>query len=592
MPRPIATVVCALLSACGPVPSQGAFDLLPVTKTPCEVAPVGPVTLRQGAATTVQLSPSRSDVRLALFLVPDDLEAQLDGLTLRLAAGYRFSGASSLSLTMTCEGRESLVEVPVSVTPRLRWGTPITWTTGPSAREHPALVIDPASPDVLWLYGGLGFVPQQFTVMNDLWRLDLRTGAWTEVVAQQAPLVAGGRLALTKEAGVFLLFGGQDANDDISRVLYRLDTRQSPARFEVVQAAAAPGSTLNAFVFDAPRDRWVAFGGFDGAEPSGVTHSLSLSGAPAWSPVMPRLAPSPRYGFFWALDGARLVVASGAQQPRFANPINPAKDTWALDLATLEWTQVDAGDDEAPAQRNGCGGFDPVSRRWVVWGGTADGRGAVDGLAVLSLGDERPRWRKAVPAGQAPVRASCAGVFDAARRRVLLGFGNTAAARYADLQVLELVVAPDARRARSPREPLPGRRLDALADPREQLEALLLVVQPAPVGGEREVHAHALAGDPDLLHRALGVHHHLLARLRRGDGDHVSRGVALDDVGVGRVDGLHQPLEELGHRGGVDGVVAHGDLRARARGPARWAAPAPRRGRGCPRRPCRAARCR
>jgi hypothetical protein len=40
------------------------------------------------------------------------------------------------------------------------------------------------------------------------------------------------------------------------------------------------------------------------------------------------------------------------------------------------------------------------------------------------------------------VRASCAGVFDGARRRVLLGFGNTSLSRYADFQVLELLDSP------------------------------------------------------------------------------------------------------------------------------------------------------
>jgi hypothetical protein len=440
----IASVVLSALlaAACGVAPAGGEFDVRPVSKTPCGLAPIAPVTLQQGAEVTVALVPSRSDVQVALFLVPEDVEAEVTGMTLKLAATERARGASALSLTMTCDGRESLVEVPLSVTPRLRWGAPITWQEGPSEREHPALLIDAASPDVLWLYGGLGFVPRQFTVLNDLWRLDLRTNTWSDVPAVDAPLVAGGRLAVTGTPGVFLLFGGQDVADDVSATVYRLDTRATPARFEAVSAAGAAGSTLNAFVYDAPRDRWVAFGGFDGAGPSNQSQTLSLASPPVWTPVQARMAPSPRYGFFWAVDGARLLVASGAQVPRAGNPINPANDTWALDLERLEWTRLEAGSAEAPARRNGCGGFDPSTRRLFAWGGTADGQSAVDALSVLPVGDAQPRWRTARPEGEAPVRASCSGVFDGARRRVLLGFGNTARARYADLQVLELLEAP------------------------------------------------------------------------------------------------------------------------------------------------------
>jgi hypothetical protein len=432
-----------VLCCCGPTPVSGQFDVLPVMKTPCGVAAVAPVGLRQGEVTTISLEPSRSDVALSLHLVPDDVEADLQETRLTLRAGYRGAGASVLAVRMECEGAQSLIEVPLRVEPRLRWGAPLTWTVGPTEREHPALLIDPASPDVLWLYGGFGFVPRQFTVMNDLWRLDLRTNTWAEVPTEQAPLVAGGRLAVTKTPGVFLLFSGQDPADEISTAVFQLDTRSTPVRFSVLQVAAPHGSTLNAFVFDAPRDRWVAFGGFTGVDPSNAAHTLTLSGAPGWMAArVTGQAPSARYGFFSALDGDRLLVASGAQRPLAGNPINPAKDTWALDLSRLEWTRVEAGGAEAPARRNGCGGFDPTTRRLFAWGGTANGATAVDALSVLTLEGSGGRWQTATPQGRAPVRASCSGVFDAARRRVLLGFGNTSSARYADLQVLELLDGP------------------------------------------------------------------------------------------------------------------------------------------------------
>ena len=56
----------------------------------------------------------------------------------------------------------------------------------------------------------------------------------------------------------------------------------------------------------------------------------------------PPESPSQRYGFFYAYDAAtrRMLLYSGAQG---GNPIDPAQDTWALDVATMTWSRLADG---------------------------------------------------------------------------------------------------------------------------------------------------------------------------------------------------------------------------------------------------------
>lgn len=432
-----------LLSAfgCGPTAVPGAFDLQPVTLTPCAFTPEVPAEVKQGSTARVPLRPSRTDVALRVVGVPAGAEASVDGEDLVYRPGFESLGATAVvEVEMRCAGATTSHLLRFTVTPQVRWGTPLTWggPAGPDAREHPALFIDPASPDMLWLYGGFGFVPRQFTITNDLWRLDLRTNVWTSVNVMDAPLVAGGRIASGLAPGEFYLVGGQTPAGGVSSDVYRFDVTQTPVRFEQLLAGgSAPTTSLGALVLDSARRRLVSFGGFDGAGASSAVHTLSLDGPSTWA-TSAAAGPSGRYGFFTARDGERLVVFSGGQRPVAGSPVNPAGDAWALELATLTWTKLAETTADAPGRRNGCGALDPETRRLYVWSGTPDGASAVPMLSVLDLARAEPAWSR-VTTGVAPTaRGSCSAVFDAPRKRVLFGFGNTAVQQFADLQVLEV----------------------------------------------------------------------------------------------------------------------------------------------------------
>lgn len=395
----------------------------------------------------IPLMPSRSDVALSVVTVPAGAEATLEGDVLVYRPGFESLGAAAVvELEFACGGSTATMPVQVPVTGQVRWGTPVTWAAaaGPDAREHPSLFIDPAAPDVLWLYGGFSFVPRQFTVVNDLWRLDLKTNAWTKVDAVDAPLLGGGRIAGGARAGEFMLFGGQTPTNDLSDEVYRFDVTSSPVRFERVDTTGpAPAATLGAVVLDTDRRRLISFGGFAGADVSNAVHTLSLDAPRVWRAVStPGAGPSPRYGFFAARDGERLVVFSGAQRPAGNDPINAAGDAWALDVATLEWTKLADATSDAPGRRNGCGAIDPATRRLFIWSGTPDGTSAVPLLSVLELGRATPGWSRVSTPNTPTARGSCSAIIDAPRRRMLFGFGNTVGQQFADLQVLELGDAP------------------------------------------------------------------------------------------------------------------------------------------------------
>ncbi len=429
------------LTACGAPPLTGSFDVRPVTLTPCGLAPELPTSVAQGAEVRVALKPSRSDASLRVVTIPAGAEAWLEGDVLVYRSGYETLAASAVvEVELTCGGKTEVTPIRLPVEATVKWSTPIRWAAadGPDPREHPQLIIDPASPDVLWLYGGFSFVPRQFTIVNDLWRMDLRTQRWERVDAMNAPMVAGGRFALGTRPGEFLLFGGESTSMDPTGEVYRLDVTATPARFERLPATGGPSTTLGALVHDTARHRLISFGGYTGSDVSSSVHTLALE-VPnaAWARVDTGSGPSGRYGFFWAVDGDRLIVFSGGQVPDVGNSVNPAQDAWALDLVSMRWTRLAPPTSDAPGRRNGCGAVDASTHRFFVWSGTPNAVSAVDQLSVLSLG-ATPAWSR-VSAGAAPTaRGSCSAIFDAPRRRILFGFGNTGGERFADLQVLEL----------------------------------------------------------------------------------------------------------------------------------------------------------
>jgi len=322
-----------------------------------------------------------------------------------------------------------------AATPWIEWDD----GDGPEAREHASVMPDPER-DRAVVFAGSGYAPQ-LSPLADAWALDLETGDWAEIDVEGDPPAGGGsRRAAPDGGGGFLLWGGYGAGFEVSQDLQRATLRDGAIRFDQIeQRNAPPARALHAFVRDAERDRWILFGGVSSQAMYDDVWAMRLEGGVAvWERIDVERGPGERYGFAYAFDaeGDRLVVVSGAVP---AQGLLCAPDAWALEFGgdTPRWTLL-TGDGDAPAgRRNPLWAFDPEARTLVVTGGTADGRTVVPDVVRLDLAADPPRCASAEPAGDAEIRASGSGFFDAARGRFVLGFGNNASGVNRDLYTLD-----------------------------------------------------------------------------------------------------------------------------------------------------------
>jgi hypothetical protein len=241
------------------------------------------------------------------------------------------------------------------------------------------------------------------------------------------------------------LNGGEIPTErDTPFVLFRVQTGTAGLDFDEVTPDPAQdvGDYQPAFFFHPPTQKFYAICGLNDGEGS---HCRVRSYDPAtnrWSEeAVDGESPPGRNGHFWSYDAStdRFVVFSGEGYPPSAACTNCLHDTWTLDLAAtpFRWTQI-ALDTPNIGRRNGAFVLDPLHHRMFVFGGTNDGRTTHPGLWALDLTPGEERWHEVPYRGGAPVRTSGAAVFDAARSRILLGFGNGDLGVHADLWALPL----------------------------------------------------------------------------------------------------------------------------------------------------------
>jgi hypothetical protein len=348
-----------------------------------------------------------------------------------LYADYTVEGEQTVTIESTdARGARTTHTVTVTVAP-LRWFPRVTWTdAGPATREHAAMMVD-APRNQLLLLGGSGYAPQG-TPLSDAWRFDLATQTWSAATLDgDMPAAAGSRRVVLMPDGVTAyLFGGYGAANEVNNDLYRVTLHEgNPMIRRITQVNPPPARSLHGFGYDPVRRRFATFGGASRTSPLDDTWTMTLEGDTAtWTPLKTTDGPSARYGFFAAMDTerGRLIVFGGAQG--FAT-LDPASDTWALDLRSEPpmWRQLATGDEPGSpiGRRNGVTVWDPTGPRMWIFGGTADARTTVAGLWVFDAFPGAEHWNTVERTNSPPLRSSAFGVFDAARNRVVFGFGNS-----------------------------------------------------------------------------------------------------------------------------------------------------------------------
>ena len=351
---------------------------------------------------------------------------------------------ASLVAALDCEAGEQQIEVAVTLEP-LRWEDDISWSgaEGPSAREHTMLWFF-ENQRYLYLYGGYVFTPQQFTTDTELWRFDLETSEWEQITIEgESPSFAGGRhVVLPDEQAVLLVGGDAPRRGESNSADWKLTVGEDGVgRWEREEPMGGPGTaSLTGMIYDTLRQRVVLTLGLAGNRLNDRIWSRDADGSWSDADFVGADQPALRYGFAYAHDedADRLVVLSGARLPNMFSQVNAARDLWALDLETLEWTELTPTGDAPRGRRNGCWAHDTKHHRLLMWGGTADARTSEQDLIIVDLDPGKERWRSMEFPEGPRARASCSGIYDAARGQAIFGFGNDELGLYTDLQRLVL----------------------------------------------------------------------------------------------------------------------------------------------------------
>ena len=375
-----------------------------------------------------------------------DVEYDAGSHILRLHAGYDSPSSARLDVSVIdASGNRLVHSIDVSVK-MLGWQKPVVWDrNGPEGREHASVFVHAAARKA-YVFGGSGYNPYLIP-MDDAWSFDLDTGVWRAAGIRGEFLEGASRRVATKSGTTTAyVFGGYGERLRAQGELHRVDFGEGVLVFsEVPQVNPPPARCLHCFVYDAPSDRFVLFGGMARIPRSGGrgvvfgdTWTMHLEdGVAVWTQLAPEVSPSPRYGFLHGFDAdrGRLLLFSGGQG---IQPINPARDSWVLDVRaeTPVWTRIAERAFRPHARRNGAMIFDSSGPRMFVFGGTPDGRNTEPGLFVLDGRPGHEGWTHLELAGEPPLRSSGFGFYDPLLERTHMGFGNTVIHVFQDLAAL------------------------------------------------------------------------------------------------------------------------------------------------------------
>lgn len=202
---------------------------------------------------------------------------------------------------------------------------------GPRKRGRHATALDAASGQMVIHGGRFRAEPEgDYTLFDDTWALDLATDTWTKL-ASRGPGERTNHVAVAHE-GTFYVMGGNSSTDG---------------------------------AFFTPHDD---------------TWALDIATG-TWTELETQGSPGARLFHAGALspDGTTLYVYGGGDEGAFFGPF--FGDLWALDLETLEWTELHSGNGKAPLGRIWPNLF-ALDDRLILWAGHDDG----------SLGNTNEVW--------------------------------------------------------------------------------------------------------------------------------------------------------------------------------------------------------
>jgi len=252
----------------------------------------------------------------------------------------------------------TLASVTSGASGKTGW-TQIAAANSPPARYDHTITLDTVNNRIV-LFGGR----DGSKTLGDTWTYDLKSNAWREVKASPAPEARlGHAAAFDAKSKRALVFAGQ-----------------------------ASGFFNDVWAFDAAKETW---------------QKLETKGTP----------PAARYGTSAVVDARRnqLIITHGFASGRF-------DDTFALDLATNTWSQINPIDGQPLKRCLHESVYDAKSDRMILFGGCSSGFGPCPQGDLWSLNVSGKDWNEVSPKKIKPsARQNPALVGDNAGRLILFG---------------------------------------------------------------------------------------------------------------------------------------------------------------------------
>jgi hypothetical protein len=301
----------------------------------------------------------------------------------------------------------------------------------PPRRMAHTAVFDPVRERMI-VFGGAN---EMTGLLADIWSLSLEPEPrWTRLMpADPGPSARWDHAAVYDPiADRMLVFGGADSESNQLADVWALSCTEPPTWTEIHPLGAAPaGRSSHVAVFDPSANRLFVHGGFDG----GIIlrddlWELSLAEPPTWRRVdIAGDAPIGRRDAVAVHDAPRSRILLHGGNGGFAPFLS---DLWALDFATLTWTELEPSGTTPEGAITHAGAYDPARDRFILFGGSYHNQTWALPLAT-SLA-----WQPILPAGELPVgRIDHTLVYAPAADRLITFGGHTGGASLDDSWLLD-----------------------------------------------------------------------------------------------------------------------------------------------------------
>jgi N-acetylneuraminic acid mutarotase len=174
------------------------------------------------------------------------------------------------------------------------------------------------------------------------WAFDPATATWGQLQTD-APPAHGSRMVYDSGSDRLVAFGGDEFGPLVDTTsVYDLETNTWT---EMDPATSPSPRSYFAMAYDDESDRVILFGGSDAVGPLGDTWAYDVD-TDSWTRLARGGGPEPRVYTAMAYDREtdRVILFGGVR----GTEESPLDDTWAFDLETKTWTQLDA---EGPSAR-------------------------------------------------------------------------------------------------------------------------------------------------------------------------------------------------------------------------------------------------